>query len=78
MMMAARSLHPPSERRRKDTNYDLNAFPGPKMQILEKLSHVVVFTHGVEAPSISEWMIRWKKILLATRLHALEVDTCES
>ncbi|GJW80377.1 KAT8 regulatory NSL complex subunit 3 [Tanacetum coccineum] len=37
-------------------------------------SPVVVFAHGAGAPSSSDWMIRWKK-LLADALHAVEVVT---
>ncbi|KAL8210055.1 hypothetical protein R6Q57_006787 [Mikania cordata] len=37
-------------------------------------SPVVVFAHGAGAPSSSEWMMRWKK-LLADSLNAVEVVT---
>ncbi|KAM1376634.1 hypothetical protein PS1_038625 [Malus domestica] len=39
---------------------------------LEKVSPVVVFAHGAGAPSSSDWMIRWKK-MLEKALNALEV-----
>ncbi|XP_040988071.1 KAT8 regulatory NSL complex subunit 3 [Juglans microcarpa x Juglans regia] len=41
---------------------------------LEETSPVVVFAHGAGAPSSSEWMIRWKK-MLGKALNAAEVVT---
>ncbi|KAI4343130.1 hypothetical protein MLD38_027667 [Melastoma candidum] len=40
----------------------------------ELLSSVVVFAHGAGAPSSSEWMVRWKR-MIGEALHAVEVVT---
>eukprot|EP00262_Sarcandra_glabra_P014326 TRINITY_DN4177_c0_g1_i2.p1 TRINITY_DN4177_c0_g1~~TRINITY_DN4177_c0_g1_i2.p1 ORF type:complete len:229 (+),score=37.31 TRINITY_DN4177_c0_g1_i2:2-688(+) len=57
---------PPSKRQRKNTNNSVSTDVS--------LSPLVVFAHGAGAPSTSEWMIRWKK-MLEKALDAVEVVT---
>ncbi|EOY24991.1 Alpha/beta-Hydrolases superfamily protein isoform 1 [Theobroma cacao] len=68
----------PSKRRRQDQTEDHHTddteSPPESKLTLEKSSPVVVFAHGAGAPSSSDWMIRWTK-MLKKALNAVEVVT---
>ncbi|KAK9145384.1 hypothetical protein Sjap_005287 [Stephania japonica] len=69
--MASSTFSPrPSKRPRKDQSDQNPKSPAS----LQALSPLVVFAHGAGAPSSSEWMLRWKKIL-GKALNAIEVVT---
>eukprot|EP01018_Ginkgo_biloba_P004488 Gb_07873 [translate_table: standard] len=61
------SARPSKRSRGNDETLNVNA-PSPGQQPL------LVFAHGAGAPSTSEWMIRWKK-MLASATGAVEVVT---
>ncbi|XP_072964841.1 uncharacterized protein [Typha angustifolia] len=60
---------PPSKRRRRNES-------GEKVteESSKKESPLVVFAHGAGAPSASEWMLKWKK-MVGDALGAIEVVT---
>ncbi|KAG0495926.1 hypothetical protein HPP92_000617 [Vanilla planifolia] len=68
---------PPSKRQRKNQNERSTKQGTEKLEdrsSASKTSPLVVFAHGAGAPSTSEWMIRWKK-MLGESLVAVEVIT---
>ncbi|KAK9121809.1 hypothetical protein Syun_019426 [Stephania yunnanensis] len=69
-MASSTSSPRPSKRLRKDQADENPSIPAA----LQELSPIVVFSHGAGAPSSSQWMLRWKKIL-EKALNAVEVVT---
>ncbi|KMZ56454.1 hypothetical protein ZOSMA_95G00490 [Zostera marina] len=61
-MVSSSASPPPSKWQKKDGKGDGSPLP------------LVVFAHGAGAPSSSEWMIRWKK-MLQEELGAIDVIT---
>ncbi|KAK8914443.1 hypothetical protein KSP39_PZI024361 [Platanthera zijinensis] len=72
--MASHPSTLPSKRHRKNPSTRESAEKGGDGLHTSEKSPVVVFAHGAGAPSTSEWMIRWKK-MLGEALGAVEVVT---
>ncbi|KAM7277524.1 hypothetical protein ACFE04_004658 [Oxalis oulophora] len=68
------SSRPSKRRGKRPRNNEVISSDMSSLASERKLSPVVVFAHGAGAPSSSDWMIRWKEMLVKA-LNAVEVVT---